>query len=163
MLAMLTTQNVAANLGAWATWRAAAAGAAASSSSGGGDPSSSDPSSTVRYFAGSWDSLPGLLEARGLVHTYDAVLSAETIYSPEAQRSLLAAIRACLRPGTGVAYIAAKSYYFGVGGGTAAFARLVEADGAFSCSTVAVLDDGLSNRREILKLVPLLAGDAKRS
>jgi len=34
----------------------------------------------ARYFAGSWDSLPGLLEELGLQHSYDLVLTAETIY-----------------------------------------------------------------------------------
>lgn len=82
------------------------------------------------------------------------MLTAETIYSPEAQRSLLAAIKACLRPGAGLAYVASKSHYFGVGGGTAAFAALAAADGTFECSQAAVLDDGLSNRREILRLAP---------
>ena len=45
-----------------------------------------------------------------------------------------------------------QSYYFGVGGGTAAFARLVAQDGVLECSCAAVLDDGQSNKREILRL-----------
>ena len=57
-----------------------------------------------------------------------------------------------LRPGTGVAYVAAKTYYFGVGGGTAAFRRLVDAGGVLAVRTVAVLDDGVSVKREILEL-----------
>lgn len=72
-------------------------------------------------------------------------------------RSLYRAIKACLRPGRGTALVAAKSYYFGVGGGTAAFARLVRDDGAFSCEQVAVIDDGLSNKREILRLAGIQA------
>lgn len=72
-------------------------------------------------------------------------------------RSLYRAIKACLRPGSGVALVAAKSYYFGVGGGTAAFAKLVREDGCFACEQVAVIDDGASNKREILRLAPLPA------
>lgn len=58
----------------------------------------------------------------------------------------------CLSPTTGQAWIAAKSYYFGVGGGTASFRRLVEKDGAFNMDTVDVIEDGASNKREILML-----------
>ena len=79
------------------------------------------------------------------------------LLSLEAMRSLYRAIKACLRPGHGTALVAAKSYYFGVGGGTAAFAQLVRQDGVFSCEQLAVIDDGLSNKREILRLAPLRA------
>jgi hypothetical protein len=51
-----------------------------------------------------------------------------------------------------VAFVAAKTYYFGVGGGTAAFRALVEKDGAMAVTPVAVIDDGASNKREILEL-----------
>lgn len=146
VLTTLTIQNVAANASAWAV---------RGSTAGSGSPAgTADAASRARFFAGSWDALPALLEQQGLTHTYDLVLTAETIYSLEAIHSLYAAIKACLRPGSGAALVAAKSYYFGVGGGTAAFARLVAADGCYDCSTVAVLDDGLSNKREILALTP---------
>ena len=58
----------------------------------------------------------------------------------------------CLRPGAGQAWIAAKSYYFGVGGGTAAFKALLAMDGTFNSRLAAVIDDGASNKREILVL-----------
>ena len=58
----------------------------------------------------------------------------------------------CLRPGVGQAWIAAKSYYFGVGGGTAAFKALLATDGTFKSRLAAVIDDGASNKREILVL-----------
>ena len=45
-----------------------------------------------------------------------------------------------------------------MGGGTAAFARLVEAEGRYSCEAVAVVDDGASNKREILRLAPVAGG-----
>ena len=57
-----------------------------------------------------------------------------------------------LKPGTGVAYVAAKTYYFGVGGGTASFRRMLEAGGVLTARTVAVLDDGTSVKRKILEL-----------
>ena len=36
-----------------------------------------------------------------------------------------------LQPPHGVAFVAAKSYYFGVGGGTKSFSKLVKEDGIF--------------------------------
>lgn len=163
VLARLTTQNVAANEAAWATRRQAAPAASGSEAAAAGDSGGKPSSSSARpppprYFAGSWDALPGLLEGQGLLGGYDVVLTAETIYSLEAMRSLHACLAACLRPAgsASVAYVAAKSYYFGVGGGTDAFSRLVAAEGRFACTTFAVLDDGLSMRREILRLTPLL-------
>ena len=56
----------------------------------------------------------------------------------------------CLRPGVGQAWIAAKSYYFGVGGGTAAFKTLLATDGTFKSRLAAVIDEGASNKRENL-------------
>lgn len=58
----------------------------------------------------------------------------------------------CLKNPGGVCYVSAKSFYFGVGGGVAAFKSLVEADGDMCHSEIAVIDDGRSNRREIFKL-----------
>lgn len=57
-----------------------------------------------------------------------------------------------LRPPHGVALVAAKSHYFGVGGGTAGFAAAVKADGTLEAQQVWVCEDGASNKREILKL-----------
>lgn len=62
----------------------------------------------------------------------------------------------CLKPG-GRAYVAAKTYYFGVGGGSLAFKHQVEEQVPLlmSVRTVAAVDDGLSNKREILELILL--------
>lgn len=61
-----------------------------------------------------------------------------------------------LQPPLGVAYIAAKRYYFGVGGGTQSFRQLVAADGLFEVTSVACVEDptetGGGNVREVLKL-----------
>jgi hypothetical protein len=56
------------------------------------------------------------------LYRYNVVLAAETIYSPDAYPKHVAILRHCLKPPHGVALIAAKSYYFGVGGGTRLFA-----------------------------------------
>jgi hypothetical protein len=57
-----------------------------------------------------------------------------------------------LRPPHGVALVAAKSHYFGVGGGTARFDAAVAADGTLEVERVWVMEDGASNKREILRL-----------
>jgi hypothetical protein len=44
----------------------------------------------------------------------------------------------CLKPQGGVALVAAKTLYFGVGGGTQAFAKVVEEDGGSLVSGSAV-------------------------
>ena len=51
---------------------------------------------------------------------------------------------------TQIRYIAAKTYYFGVGGGTRQFEALVRADGAMAVQSV--FDHGEGVRREILRL-----------
>ncbi len=48
--------------------------------------------------------------------------------------------------------MAAKTHYFGVGGGTAGFAAAVAADGTLEASRCWVVEDGASNKREILRL-----------
>ena len=100
----------------------------------------------LRFFAGDWGALPPLLPAA----SYDVVLSADTIYSVDSQPRLLAAIAAALRP-SGCALVAAKSYYFGVGGGAAQFAAAAERH-SLSVRVVARFSDGASNVREIMRL-----------
>lgn len=48
--------------------------------------------------------------------------------------------------------VSAKSFYFGVGGGVAAFRNLVEEDGLMVCETLETIEDGKSNKREIFAL-----------
>ena len=57
-----------------------------------------------------------------------------------------------LQPPHGVALVAAKSYYFGVGGGTRSFAERVHADGILQCRSVWSSADGDSVKREVLEL-----------
>lgn len=58
----------------------------------------------------------------------------------------------CLNKPSGVCYVGAKSFYFGVGGGVAAFIEMVAEDGEMKCEVVSTIEDGLSNKREILAL-----------
>ena len=57
-----------------------------------------------------------------------------------------------LKKPSGVCYVGAKSFYFGVGGGVAAFTALVKGDGEMTCTVVSTLEDGRSNKREILEM-----------
>lgn len=56
-----------------------------------------------------------------------------------------------LKPG-GRALVAAKTYYFGVGGSTAAFKQRVQALGGFQAQTFAVEGKDVSLQREIIML-----------
>ncbi|KAK9829233.1 hypothetical protein WJX72_004662 [[Myrmecia] bisecta] len=106
----------------------------------------------VRYFASDWCCMGDLMGKNLLGGNYDIILSAETIYSLDSQHSLYECMKQFLRPPHGIAYVAAKTYYFGVGGGTTAFKKLLAQEGVLEAETVATIDDGASNKREILKL-----------
>ena len=96
-----------------------------------------------KFLSGDWESVLSLLEPMA----FDVVLTSETIYSIEAQKSLYKLIKFSVKP-SGVAFVAAKSYYFGVGGGTDQFSELVKRDGAFDISKVTMCSEGV--KREIL-------------
>lgn len=90
---------------------------------------------------------------------FDLVLSADTIYSGASIGKLWALTRDLLEPEGGLALIAAKSYYFGVGGSVAQLKAAVEADGTgaarglrYTARTVAQFADGKSNVREIVRI-----------
>lgn len=104
-----------------------------------------------RYFAGGWHALPAVLGRR-----YDLVLSAETVYAPQAVVAVATVVLDTLACG-GTALIAGKAYYFGVGGGTRAFANAVVllAERRAIAVTVDVVEesrDGASNVREIVRV-----------
>ena len=61
-------------------------------------------------------------------------------------------LKAHLAP-SGVAFVASKKYYFGVGGGTMELQRLIEAGGDnLSSEIVDTAADGKSNVRDIIKV-----------
>lgn len=82
---------------------------------------------------------------------FDYILTSDTIYSPELSPVLADLISALLKPDTGRAFVAAKRFYFGVGGSTqhfmdAAKERVV----GMECRVVREFADGSSNIREVL-------------
>eukprot|EP00803_Ostreobium_quekettii_P006016 evm.model.scf_97.11 EVM.evm.TU.scf_97.11 scf_97:131529-133617(+) len=106
----------------------------------------------VRYFSGDFRQIPEKLIKEGLGGKYDIILTSETLYCEDTQYPLMEAIRQCLKPSGGIAYIASKTHYFGVGGGTGRFKEMVENSGVMECKTVWKASDGVSNQREILTL-----------
>ena len=101
---------------------------------------------SYKFYSGDWSNFIELIPCG----YYDFILTSETIYSPTSQPKLLAALKHLLRPQGGVAYVAAKSYYFGVGGSVGSFTELTEKDGYFDIEKCHVVDCEIS--REILKI-----------
>jgi hypothetical protein len=77
------------------------------------------------------------------------------LYRPDAYDGLAASLAALLRPGSGVALIATKRHYYGVGGGTDAFTAFVAGPGGRGLGgveRVASYVDGHSMVRDLLLL-----------
>mmetsp|Transcript_7065 Transcript_7065/g.12224 ORF Transcript_7065/g.12224 Transcript_7065/m.12224 type:complete len:295 (+) Transcript_7065:117-1001(+) len=102
----------------------------------------------VRYLAGDWGLLDPLLPPR----SFDLVLTTDTIYNTASQPKLFALIKHCLKREGGIALVAQKSYYFGVGGSIHQFEEMVRQDGEMKIEMVQTFADGSSNVRAILKL-----------
>ena len=102
-----------------------------------------------RFFSGDWGSVVDFINP-GQVNEmmYDVILTSETIYAVESHVKLYNVIKRHLKEPNGIAYVAAKTHYFGVGGGTRSFEKLVEMDGVFDVSVCTVYTDGV--QREIL-------------
>lgn len=121
----------------------------------------------TRFFAGDWGEVYCILpsackdenEASYLAQldrgsSYDVIIMAETVYSVSALPNLCRLIKKCLCYPQGVVYMAAKKYYFGIGGGSRRFLSVVENDGTFAASLVSEVADGSSNVREVWKFLP---------
>jgi len=78
--------------------------------------------SKVNFVYGDWRGLEGLVGGNG---GFDVILAAETIYRPESYKMMADIIAGCLKAGTGVALVAAKDYYFGLGGTAEQFIRFI--------------------------------------
>ncbi|CAG8452711.1 26615_t:CDS:2 [Dentiscutata erythropus] len=103
-----------------------------------------------RFFKGDWNGLTNLLNLHSNQEKYDIILSSETIYNLNSIPKLYNVIKHALKYPNGVAYIAAKTIYFGVGGGILSFCQLIEQDHIFEVNVV--YTKAAHVRREILKL-----------
>lgn len=88
-------------------------------------------------------------ERRGKTY-YDILLTCDTIYSISTLPALIHVIAALLAP-NGVAFVAAKRFYFGVGGSTAEFLKQLKASDLIG-ESVMLFEDGKSNVREVLRV-----------
>ncbi|KAF9911362.1 Histidine protein methyltransferase 1 [Linnemannia zychae] len=102
-----------------------------------------------RFFLGDWSGLVELLGFKSDEDKYDLILTSETIYAEESHEKLYATIKNSLKRG-GKALVAAKTFYFGVGGDILSFRRLIEKDGVFDIKVVFSAQAFV--RREILEL-----------
>lgn len=104
-----------------------------------------------KFLSGDWKSIQMLceLEWQQESNKFDVVLTSETIYNPANHNHLYQLIKASLKH-TGTAYVAAKSYYFGIGGGIEEFKNLVKADQEMEIQTCWCHSEGI--KREILRL-----------
>mmetsp|Transcript_38476 Transcript_38476/g.93084 ORF Transcript_38476/g.93084 Transcript_38476/m.93084 type:complete len:329 (+) Transcript_38476:78-1064(+) len=87
---------------------------------------------------------------------FDMILAAETTYSSQAASDTAFLLGKHLKVNTGVAFIATKRYYFGVGGGSDGFKAALRSvslpNVKFNVETVMVYDNGAGNIRELLKV-----------
>uniref|UniRef100_A0A1E1XIP7 protein-histidine N-methyltransferase n=1 Tax=Amblyomma aureolatum TaxID=187763 RepID=A0A1E1XIP7_9ACAR len=98
-----------------------------------------------RFFAGDWSNL----EDNIAPSQYDLILTSETIYSTSSYQSLIAVLKKAVKR-SGFVLVAAKTCYFGVGGGTRLFEDALAKDGFFTSRVAFVTDTGV--QREILEL-----------
>lgn len=80
---------------------------------------------------------------------FDLIFSSETIYDEKSYGDMISLIKRSLKP-EGSALIAAKTYYFGVGGGTRSFEQFVERDKCLHPQPVKVIAAPV--QREIMQL-----------
>ena len=81
---------------------------------------------------------------------FDVVITADTLYSEYSHEHLQNLLLHVLKP-TGVAFIAAKRFYFGVGGGVASFRQLTSNIGKAETEIIASYEDGASNIRDVIE------------
>ncbi|XP_076360774.1 histidine protein methyltransferase 1 homolog isoform X2 [Tachypleus tridentatus] len=108
-------------------------------------------STRCRFFAGDWTAVGKYLtEVLDLKNDrYDIILTSETIYNIDNQPKLLHLMKSTLKS-TGTIYLASKTHYFGLGGGTRQFEELVHADGTFDIKVCQVVSKGL--QKEVLQM-----------
>lgn len=101
----------------------------------------------VAFWSGDWALLEDCWK---MTDRFDIILTSETIYATESQPKLLSLMKSLLKP-CGTIFLAAKTHYFGVGGGTRQFEQLVKIDRHFKSTVCYRSGEGL--QREILMLI----------
>lgn len=98
------------------------------------------------FYAGDWSHYAKLTEN---LEKYDIILTSETIYNMENQQKLLDTFRKRLKS-DGIVLLAAKSHYFGVGGGLEQFVEFVKSGKDFQSTYLWQADENL--KRGIIEL-----------
>ncbi|XP_047029599.1 histidine protein methyltransferase 1 homolog [Helicoverpa zea] len=102
-----------------------------------------------KFYSGDWDSFNQKLPRS---EVFDIILTSETIYNDSNYEKLIKLFVDRLSK-VGAAYVAAKTYYFGVGGGVRQFEQNITKNGHLT-STVCWKSEG-GIQREILKITKL--------
>ncbi|KAH9248495.1 hypothetical protein BASA81_013821 [Batrachochytrium salamandrivorans] len=82
---------------------------------------------------------------------YDLILSADTMYSLDALPDLIDILLRTLASPNSRAVLAAKRYYFGVGGGSSSFLELARSSPAATACVLTSVADGASNIRDVVE------------
>lgn len=98
--------------------------------------------SSIRFWSGDW----GGFKQKA---SYDIILTSETIYNPKSYRKLHRLFKENLKP-DGTIFLAAKMYYFGVGGSVSAFCEFIEKNSVFSYRKVFTFEEGV--KRAIIEI-----------
>ncbi|XP_037959720.1 histidine protein methyltransferase 1 homolog [Teleopsis dalmanni] len=100
----------------------------------------------AKFYSGDWEKYYNVTknDAR-----FDLILTSETIYNIQNQEKLLNCFDTRLAS-NGIILVAAKTYYFGVGGGVKQFEKLIAEDGRFCAKVVWTVTEGIG--RAILEL-----------
>jgi len=109
-----------------------------------------EEASETRFFSGDWGDFGNILEKelKKEEDKFDLILTSETIYNIENQEKLVNIFRNFTKVG-GEILVAAKTFYFGVGGGVRQFEELLKRSG-LRVQTAKKYEDGV--KREILQI-----------
>lgn len=97
-----------------------------------------------KFYSGDWASFNKKID-----DVFDVIITSETIYNDCNYDKLISLFEDRLSS-NGVIFVAAKTHYFGVGGGTRKFEKAVEKNGLFSSEVCWKSTGGI--QREILKI-----------
>lgn len=110
----------------------------------------------VNLFSGDWDCFVDMMVNSHPDMMYDYILTSETIYNEKYYSKLLNVFQKLLK-NDGIVFLAAKTIYFGVGGGVRSFEKALEDSRKFSSEVVWKSESGVV--REILKIKKKIIND----
>lgn len=112
------------------------------------DEENRDDIKNCKFYSGDWISFNKKLDP---TEVFDVILTSETIYNPANYNKLIHLFVQRLTI-DGIAYVAAKTHYFGVGGGMRQFEAEVKNSGILECIVCWKSQNSEGIQREILKV-----------